>query len=132
MGDMVKARHKGAPPTESFEALMAKGQEALDRADLNGAERHFGQATVVKPASPTAWYGKGRAFALQEEWEKALRCFSIATKFDPKFGNAWAGVAACYAHLDDREKAREALARAESLGADHSLLAEIRAGLERA
>jgi tetratricopeptide (TPR) repeat protein len=129
VGEMVKARHKGSPPTESLEDLMAKGQEALERGDLQAAERHFGQATVVRPSSPEAWYGKGRAFSLQEEWEKALRCFSIATKFNPEFGNAWAGLAACHLHLDDKEKAREALLKAQENGADPPRLLEIRNAL---
>jgi len=85
---MIGPKHKGAPPTAPFEEIMVKAQQALDANDLDMAQRLFGQATVVKPASPTAWYGKGRAFSLQEAWDKALRCFAIATKFDPKFANA--------------------------------------------
>jgi tetratricopeptide (TPR) repeat protein len=127
--DLPKPRHKGAPPTEPFEALLRGAQTALDRGDLQEAERLFGQATVAKPASAEAWYGKGRAFALQEEWEKALRCFSIATKFAPTHGNSWAGLAASYLHTGDKARAREALAKAESLGADHPMLPEIRAAL---
>jgi tetratricopeptide (TPR) repeat protein len=130
MGDMVKARHKGAPPTEPFEAILAKAEEALARGDLHLAERLYGQATVAKPASPEAWYGKGRVFSLQEEWEKALRCFSIATKFGPKFGNAWAGLAAAHLHLGDKDRARAALAKASELGADHPRIAEIKESLD--
>lgn len=126
---MPKARHAGRPPTETFDALMEKGESALDAGNLSEAERLFGQATVVRPASPPAWYGKGRAFSLQEEWEKALRCFAIATKFDPKFGNAWVGLASAQLHLGDKAKAREALAKGESLGADHPRMDDIRAAL---
>jgi tetratricopeptide (TPR) repeat protein len=129
MGHMPAARHAGHPPTEPFEALMAAGQAALDAGKFAVAEHQFGQATVVKPASGPAWYGKGRAFSLQEEWEKALRCFSIATKFDPNHGNAWVGLAAAHLHLGDKEKAREALAKGEALGADHPRVAEMKAAL---
>ena len=126
MPGMPQARHKGAPPTEPFDEIMLKAQDALDRGDLPLAEKHFGQATVVRPASPEAWYGKGRAFSLQEEWEKALRCFSIATKFAPKFGNAWAGPAAAHLHMDEKEKARAALVQAEALGADAAAMREVK------
>lgn len=129
MPDMPHARHKGVPPTEPFEELMQKAKEALDKGDLPEAERLFGQATVVKPAAAEAWYGKGRAFSLQDEWEKALRCFAIATKFAPKSTDAWVGLAAAHLHLDDKVKAREALAKAESLGADHPKVDEIKAAL---
>src|SRR5690349_11643912 len=129
MGHMPAARHAGKPPTEPFDEIMDKAQAALDGANLHEAERLFGQATVVKPASGSAWYGKGRAFALQDEWEKALRCFSIATKFEPKHGNSWVGLAAAHLHLGEKEKARDALAKAEVLGADGSRVAEIRAAL---
>jgi len=130
MGEMVKARHKGAPPTETAEAILAKADEALARGDLDAAERLYGQATVAKPSSVEAWYGKGRVFSLQEAWDKALRCFSIATKFGPNHGNGWAGLAAAHLHLGDRSKAREALAKAQSLGADHPKMAEMRAALD--
>ena len=119
----------GHAPTEPFEDLMAKAQDALRAGDLPTAERLFGQATVVKPASPVAWYGKGRAFSRQEEWEKALRCFSIATKFDPRFGNAWAGLAASHLHLGDKDKAREALRKADELQADDAMVGEVKAAL---
>ena len=126
---MIGPKHKGAPPTAPFEEIMVKAQQALDANDLDLAERLFGQATVVKPASPTAWYGKGCAFSIQEAWDKALRCFAIATKFDPKFANAWAGLAACYLHLGEREKVRPALEKAKEFGADPPRLAEIEAAL---
>jgi tetratricopeptide (TPR) repeat protein len=126
---MPAAKHAGRPPTEPFEDIMTKAQAALDAGGLNEAERLFGQATVVKPASGAAWYGKGRAFSLQEEWEKALRCFAIATKFEPNHGNSWVGLAAAQAHLGEKDKAREALAKAEQLGADHPRIAEVRAAL---
>jgi tetratricopeptide (TPR) repeat protein len=129
MGHMPAAKHAGRPPTEPFEEIMTKAEAALEAGNLNEAERLFGQATVVKPASGAAWYGKGRAFSLQEEWEKALRCFAIATKFDPKHGNSWVGLAAVYLHLGEKDKAREALGKGEELGADHSRIAEIRAAL---
>lgn len=126
---MPSARHAGHPPTEPFDDIMTKAQAALDAGDLAAAERLFGQATVVKPASGPAWYGKGQAFSRQEEWEKALRCFSIATKFEPNHGNAWVGLAASHLHLGDNAKAREALAKAEEHGADHPRVAEIKASL---
>lgn len=126
---MPAAKHAGRPPSEPFEEIIAKAQAALDAGNLNEAERLFGQATVLKPASGAAWNGKGRAFSLQEEWDKALRCFAIATKFEPKHGNSWVGLAAAHLHLGEKEKAREALGRAEQLGADHEELAEIRAAL---
>jgi tetratricopeptide (TPR) repeat protein len=126
---MPKARHMGHAPTEPFEELMAKAQDALRVGDLPAAERLFGQATVVKPASGPAWFGKGRAFALQDEWEKALRCFSIATKFDPTFGNAWAGLADSHLHLGEKEKALAALRKAEELRANDPRMAEIKAAL---
>jgi len=129
MGHMPHARHAGTPPTDPFAVIMNNAQAALDGGDLAEAERLFGQATVVKPASPEAWYGKGRAFSLQEEWDKALRCFSIATKFGPTNGNAWVGLAAAHLHLGDKEKARAALAKATDLGADHPRIEEIRAAL---
>lgn len=129
MGQMPKARHAGHPPTEPFDALMEKGQSALDAGNVPEAERLFGQATVVRPASPEAWYGKGRAFSLQEEWEKALRCFAIATKFGPEFGNAWVGLAASHLHLGQRSEAAAALAKGEALGADDPQRDEIRAAL---
>jgi tetratricopeptide (TPR) repeat protein len=129
MGHMPAARHAGRPPTEPFDEIMAKGQVALDAGNFSEAERLFGQATVVKPASGPAWYGKGQAFSRQEEWEKALRCFSIATKFEPNHGNSWVGLAAAHLHLGDKEKAREALAKGEALGADHPRLAEIKAAV---
>lgn len=126
---MPEARHAGRPPTEPFDEIMEKAQAALDGGNLHEAERLFGQATVVKPASGPAWYGKGRAFSLQEEWDKALRCFAIATKFEPRHGNAWVGLAAAHLHLDEKDKAREALRKAEELGADHPKMDEIRAAL---
>lgn len=126
---MFKAKHKGAPPTEPADALIEKGEQALSAGDFSLAEKYFGQATVVKPASAPAWYGKGRAFSLQEEWDKALRCFAIATKFDPKLANAWAGLAAAHLHSGDKDKAREAFAKAQELGADHPRMAEIKAAL---
>ena len=129
MGHMPHARHSGSPPTEPFEEILPKAQAALDAGDLAEAERLFGQATVLKPASSEAWYGKGRAFSLQEEWDKALRCFSIATKFGPTHGNAWVGLAAAHLHLGDKEKARAALARGLERGADHPRAAEIQAAL---
>jgi tetratricopeptide (TPR) repeat protein len=130
VSDIVKARHKGAPPTDTVETLLAKADEALARGDFNSAERLYGQATVAKPASPEAWYGKGRTFALQEEWDKALRCFSIAVKFSPGFGNAWAGLAAAHLHQGDKEKAREAVEKAKSLNADPARIEEIQAALQ--
>jgi tetratricopeptide (TPR) repeat protein len=129
MGHMPHARHSGSPPTEPFEEIMVKAQAALEGGDLAEGERLFGQATVLKPASPEAWYGKGRAFSLQEEWDKALRCFSIATKFGPGHADAWVGLAAAHLHLGDREKARTALEKGVALGADHPKVAEIRAEL---
>jgi tetratricopeptide (TPR) repeat protein len=129
MGHMPAARHAGRPPTEPFDEIMAKAGEALEAGQLAVAEKLYGQATVVKPASGPAWYGKGRAFSLQEEWEKALRCFSIATKFEPQHGNSWVGLAAAHLHMGDKEKAREALVKGESLGADHPKVAEIKTAL---
>ncbi len=129
MGHMPAARHAGHPPTEPFEELIRKAEAALDAGNVAEAERLFGQATVVKPASGSAWYGKGQAFSRQEEWDKALRCFAIATKFDPNHGNAWVGLAAAHVHLGDKEKAREALAKGEALGADHPKVAEIQRAL---
>jgi tetratricopeptide (TPR) repeat protein len=126
---MPHARHAGAPPTEPFEAIMEKGEAALGGGSLAEAERLFGQATVLKPSSAPAWHGKGRAFALQEEWEKALRCFAIATKFAANDGNAWAGLALAHGKLGERPKAVEALAKAEALGADAARVAEARAAL---
>ena len=126
---MPHARHAGRPPQDTFEVLMEKGHAALDAERFAEAERLFGQATQLKPAASPAWYGKGRAFSLQEEWEKALRCFSIATKFDPKHGNSWVGLAAAHLHLGDKAKAADALAKGEALGADHPRVAEIKAAL---
>jgi tetratricopeptide (TPR) repeat protein len=77
-------KHKGTPPTEPFEEIMEKAAAALRAGDSVQAERLYGQATVVKPASAAAWHGKGQAFFAQSAWDKALRCLSIAVKFDPK------------------------------------------------
>jgi Flp pilus assembly protein TadD len=130
MGHMPQARHAGRPPTEPFEELMAKAQGALEAGANAEAERLFGQATVLKPASGAAWHGKGEAFARQDEWEKALRCFSIATKFEPHNGNAWAGLAASHLRLGDKPKAAEALAKADANGADGPAVAKLRAELQ--
>lgn len=122
-------RHKGSPPTEPFDEILKKGQDALDSGDLALAEKYFGQATVAQPASPKAWYGKGRAFTLQEEWDKALRCYAIAVKFDASFFDAWLARAETYMKLEDSEKARADLEKAESLRPNDLKVKDLRTAL---
>jgi Tfp pilus assembly protein PilF len=105
---------------------MAKAQAALDAGDIIAAERLFGNATVVKPASAAAWHGKGRAFFAQKAWEKALRCFSIAVKFDPKHADAWAARARVWSQMGQGEKARADLEALALLDGQHPELARLR------
>lgn len=123
---MHGAKHKGSPPTEPFEEIMGKAQAALAARDFVLAERLFGNATVVKPASAPAWHGKGRAFMAQGAWDKALRCFSIAVKFDPKHADAFAARAEVWHHLGDGAKGRADVEALAGLEPGHSELGRLR------
>lgn len=124
---LIGPKHKGAPPTEPFEEIMERAQAALAGGDVALAERLFGNATVVKPASAAAWLGKGRAFTAQGAWDKALRCFSIAVKFDPKNADAFAGRAEAWHHSGERAKAVADLDEAAALEPAHRELERLRA-----
>lgn len=105
---------------------MAKAQAALDAGDALQAQQLFGNATVVKPASAAAWFGKGQAFFAQSAWDKALRCLSIAVKFDPKHAGAWASRAEVWHNLGDEEKAKADVATLAGLEPGHPEIDRLR------
>ncbi len=124
---MIGPKHKGTPPTEPFEEIMEKAAAALAGGDFVQAEKLYGNATVVKPASAVAWHGKGQAFFAQHAWDKALRCLSIAVKFDPKSADTFAARAETWHHLGDDAKARADMEALAGLIADHAELGRLRA-----
>lgn len=123
---MIGPKHKGAPPTEPFEEIMAKADAALAAGDPQTAERLYGNATVSKPASAAAWHGKGRAFFAQEAWDKALRCLSIAVKFDPKHAGAWAARAEVWHNLGQDDKAKADVETLAGLDPGNAAVARLR------
>ena len=73
---------------QSYAALIAQAQAALQAKDWSGAETILRRATSIKPQDPEAHYLLGRAFSQQKKYQPATLQYEETLKLAPRHAAA--------------------------------------------
>ncbi|MBN1573505.1 MAG: tetratricopeptide repeat protein, partial [Deltaproteobacteria bacterium] len=72
-----------------------------------------------EPNTADGWFRKGKAYADDEVYGKAIECFSKAMSLDPEFAEAYSYRGFCYFWMVQYEKALADFEMALKIGVDH-------------
>ena len=120
-------------PTPSPEPYYDLGKENLKNRDIGSALTNLSRAIELNPDYVDAYYLRGLAHALEEEYDEAVADFEQVIELDPNhtdvqvtLAGVHAGRGADYALQGDYDKAINDLERAIEMGADND---DVRSGL---
>ena len=88
-------------------------------AEYESAIADYSEAIRLKLAMPDlvyAYYGRGSAYAVRHNWDKAVADFTEAVRIDPEFSGAYHYRALVYKEMGENQKAKADLKRATELG----------------
>jgi tetratricopeptide (TPR) repeat protein len=125
---LEEAVRRGARDGEVWHAL---GLVRLHLGDYEGAERAYREGTRADPRAATSWLGLATVAVQRGDAEGALRAYEAVLARVPKFADAELGRAWALAKLGRNEQARQALDRAQELGAPRENLVRQRAALDQ-
>src|SRR3972149_10442386 len=86
---------------------VARGNQLLDRGDLEGARKAFEAAVATDPDYAPAWNNLGGVVARGGRPLDALPHFNHAIKLSPSFVDAWCNKGVALLHLDRPSRAEE-------------------------
>lgn len=121
---LEEAVKRGAHDEETWHTL---GLVRLNLHDLDGARAAYEEGTKVDPKSIDCWVGLATLALVEKDWAGALRAYEAVLVRRSGFGDAELGRAWALARLGRTNEARQALDRAEAMGASSSALAKQRA-----
>jgi cytochrome c-type biogenesis protein CcmH/NrfG len=124
---LEEAVRRGAHDAEVWHVL---GLVRIGLRDYDGAERAYAEGTAANPRAASNWLGLATVAVARGDAERALRAYQEVLVLAPKFADAELGRAWALAKLGHKEQARQALDRAEGLGAAGANLARQRAALD--
>ena len=84
---------------------MHRGQEAMDKDDLDAAIAAYSEAIKLDPKRTAAYLSRGWAYSEREEFEKAIADYNQAIRLDPKDAEAWCNRGLTIAKQGDFQKA---------------------------
>ncbi|GIV01053.1 MAG: hypothetical protein KatS3mg014_2668 [Actinomycetota bacterium] len=125
-----------APPSEIdrilAERVLAEGQAAYDRGDLEAAEAAFERATRLDPTWADAFFNLGTVRYRRERYAEAARAFEAAVRANPADAEAWRYLGFARYGAGDAEGALAAWREAARLDPYDHVSAENAAALEAA
>jgi tetratricopeptide (TPR) repeat protein len=124
---LEEAVHRGAHDAEVWHVL---GLVRVGLGDYDGAERAYAEGTASNPRAASNWLGLASVAVARGDAERALKAYGEVLARVPKFADAELGRAWALARLGRKEEARQALDRAQELGAPRANLSSQRAALD--
>ena len=125
-----------ATVTPTSESLYDLGKESLTNGEIGDAITKLSNAIELKPDFGDAYYLRGLALALEEEYDEAIADFEMALELDPNradggvaLAGAYAGRGVGYALRGDYDEAIADFEKAISLGIDND---DVQSGLSLA
>lgn len=106
----------GAGPSEEAEALLARGDSALNLLGYSEAARLYGEAAELDPDLAEAYSRQGLALWAAQQFERALPVLDRAIELDPEDARAHYFRGASFFSLNRFEEALPDLKTAASLG----------------
>jgi len=97
-------------PKQLAEDAKKKGNDALARKDVEAAISHYTEALKHEPSNHIHYSNRSAAFALKEDWQKALQDANKTVELQPKWGKGWGRKGAALFGLGDLVRAEEAYA----------------------
>lgn len=61
----------------------------ITESDINNKVLYFSKALDIDPNDSYAWYNKGLALLILENYEEAIKCFDKSLEIDPEDADAW-------------------------------------------
>ena len=115
-----------APINARVAALIASGQEAVLKGDLDRAVRDFSAAIRIDPKYPDTYLERGQTLFKFGETERAIADYSAALARDPRHGGALRARGMAHLYLGKTDLALADLSKAIELGEhDPQMLAPI-------
>jgi tetratricopeptide (TPR) repeat protein len=115
-----------APINPRVAALIASGQEAVLKGDLDRALRDFSEAIRIDPKYPDTYLERGQTFFKLGDTERAIADYSAALGRDPRHGGALRARGMAHLYLGMTDLAVADLSKAIELGEhDPQMLAPI-------
>ncbi len=121
---LVRARSETAR-SAMVERCYASAYEALEKSDDSGAKRLFAMLAIMAPRDERAWVGLAVCSERQGNWPMAAAMYRMGTALAGDSGWSHFGRGRALKRMGKHKDALCALARAEELGADTSLLSAI-------
>jgi serine/threonine protein kinase/lipopolysaccharide biosynthesis regulator YciM len=100
---------------EEADALYLDAIRATITRDFSGAITAYTKLAKLKPNQAQTYLDLGRAFARNDEIEKALENFNLAIKQDPQYGPAFLHLGILYGRKEDLSNANIAFDKADSI-----------------
>jgi len=124
---LEEAVRRGARDGEVWHAL---GLVRLHLGDSEGAERAYREGTTADPHGAASWIGLATVAVERGDAQAALTAYEAVLARVPKFADAELGRAWALAKLGRKDQARQALDRAQDLGASQANVVRQRAALD--
>lgn len=86
------------------EDLKKKGNEALQKGDIDGAINFYSEALKLDPNNHILWSNRAAAYATKKDWKKSLEDALQCVKLQPNFGKVL--YQSCCKIYRTKEKAR--------------------------
>jgi len=114
------------PVNAKIVALIASGNQATLKGDLDGAVRDFSEAIRIDPKYPDTYLERGQTFFKLGETERSIADYSAALARDPRHGAALRARGMAHLYLGKTDLALVDLSKAIELGEhDPQMLAPI-------
>jgi len=114
------------PVNAKIVALIASGNQATLKGDLDGAVRDFSEAIRIDPKYPDTYLERGQTFFKLGETERSIADYSAALARDPRHGAALRARGMAHLYLGKTDLALADLSKAIELGEhDPQMLAPI-------
>lgn len=68
------------------EDLKKKGNDALQKGDLDGAINFYSEALKLDPNNHILWSNRSAAYATKKDWQHSLEDAQQTVKLQPTFG----------------------------------------------
>jgi serine/threonine-protein kinase len=126
---------KTPTPTEkapSAHSLVNDGLKLIDAGDLEGARANFDAALKAQPNNDRAFYGIGRIYWQQKDFQKAAEYYGKAAKHAPKEASYWVNLGNAFIKLQRYQDALEAYEQAHQVARDEKTRDSAQKGIDLA
>lgn len=123
---LEEAIRRGAKDAATYHAL---GLVRVHQKDLDGAEEAYRAGAAADASGAENWLGLATVAVMRGDGAKALAAYDAVLARRPRFAAAQLGRAWALAKLGRKDEARDAIDRAEEMGAPRANVAKARAQL---